>query len=257
MLLKDYSQIFTRLNNLKGDIESLMDKVGQVAKFGDLSEPDDIHIRLFSSLCIKIVNLQRVIKNSGLCEKQEVPELYRKLSVSKNQTRSQNKDEKNSSNQHKKSTCRFNIPTKLDNKNIENNLKGSFPVLKNPETQRSSYSVRSDSKNSFIARTNISVKSRPSSEAKNLISYIDINLEETMQSECKVLYKKMNYFDIIFGLMRLNFVYHDQAHILKRCVIKKDQRVLRPLQVYEFNKDLQVLIGKLAPIIEDNDVYLI
>ena len=84
----------------------------------------------------------------------------------------------------------------------------------------------------------------------NLISSINLNFEEPNLDKSSPVDRKVNYFDIIVNLMKLNFIDREQVVILKKCVIRGDERVLKPLQVYNINRDLHVLIESISAIIE-------
>ena len=61
---------------------------------------------------------------------------------------------------------------------------------------------------------------------------------------------KTNFFDVIADLARLNFVDREQVRVLKRLVVRREARVLAPLQRYRDNGDLQVLIGSIGSLME-------
>lgn len=243
-LLEDYNGVFVLIGELRTAVDELMFKVGKLVTCD--AKGDSVHGRLFGMLSEKIADLGKTVRKSGLVRQVDASKKKRRPSASVFNTKEPDSS-KTTANNIKTSMASLRIIQREANPSDDDN---GFLTAKK---RRACFSVKSEN---HLPITNLPttiapVRAKPVDT--NSIS-IDLNIEERSNTQESHSDKKMNYFDIISNLNRMNFIDHEQVIILKKCVIKRDDRVLRPLQVYECNKDLQVLIGKIGTILESCEV---
>lgn len=248
-LLEDYDRVFTQMNELREAVDELIGKVERVFETGTAGAQDSVHGRLFMMLREKISDLGRQVEKSGLCESGALRQ-RRELSVStfKAKARETSTSKPNPALERpvNKSTASVRITKR--NTGISPAINTEFTT---PEKRKARFSVRSECNATNNAPTTSSLNVAKPRPAETLVSAIDLRLESaTVTEDNSQSDKKLNYFDTIAGLMKLNFIDHEQVVTLKKYVIKRDQRVLKPLRVYEANRDLQVLISNIGALLE-------
>lgn len=241
-LLEDYDGVFGLISGLKAAVDTLVAKVDRVV--GVQCKGDTVHGRLFEMLSEKIKDLGVSIKKARVARQTGPISAQRRPSVSVFSPR----DPKSAR------TIATNVKTSITSLRIIHRESNATPADEEP-----SYSAVKKRKTCFSTKSTINQLSTSSpvvalpAMAKPVSPHAfssDLLSEKAQKTQESTSSRKMNFFDIILSLNRMNFIDHEQVIILKKCVIRKDERVLKPLRNYEANKDLQVLIGSIGSIIE-------
>lgn len=255
VLLEYYNDVFTQLQNLKAAIGELVQRVSVVSKLN--KSRDSMHGKLFSTLGHKLKEISRAVENSNLFEQSSNirNNRYTSLSLMKGHGRENTQSTSNllaAPSNHISNASTRAIQT-IQTIPLRKQLADRSTFI-TPVKQKAIISVRSEERCGPIMSTSSPVKVKRARPSNDLASSIELQMGELTNVHDSQTYKKTNYFDIIANLMKLNFIDHDQVVILKKSVIKRDERVLKPLRMYESNKDLHILIQNLASIMEGDSL---
>jgi len=241
-LLEDYNGVFVLISGLKAAIDTLVAKVDRVV--GTQCKGDTVHGRLFDMLSEKIKDLNKSVKKTRIARIAGSSSANRRPSVSVFSPR-EPKSSRTIATAVKTSMTSLRIIHRESDTQQANADLGFSAVKK----RKTCLSAKSDTNQLSVSSPVVALPAltKPVSQAAFSSELLSAKCCKTQESTSD---RKMNFFDIILNLNRMNFIDHEQVIILKKCVIRKDERVLKPLRSYEANKDLQVLIGSIGTIIE-------
>lgn len=253
-LLEDYNAVFTQISALKTAVTDLIKKVSDVTHCNSKNAQDSVHNRLFCMLSEKISDLSKTVDVSGFCD--FVPSIKQKRNLSLSHFKAKGVEiSETTSNPATEFRCnKAKATVNILNRVSDTHSRG-YTEFMTPKKRKTRFSVKSECNYTINVSTNVSVPITKIKPSDSVVSAVELRLGGDTLTEDSKSEKKLNYFDTISNLMKMNFVDHDQVVILKKCVIKKDERILRPLREYENNKDLQVLISRIGAIIESCDLF--
>ena len=241
-LLEDYNGVFVLIAGLKAAVDTLVAKVDRVV--GEKCKGDTVHGRLFDMLSEKIKDLGTSVKKMRIVRQTGPGSTQRRPSASVFSPR-----EPKSAR-----TIATNVKTSMTSLRIINRESNATPAdaelgFSAVKKRKTCLSTKSDIKQFCTSSPAVTLPALTKPVSSHAFSS-DLLSERAYKTQESTSDRKMNFFDIILNLNRMNFIDHEQVIILKKCVIRKDERVLKPLRSYEANKDLQVLIGSIGSIIE-------
>lgn len=253
-LLDDYNGVFVLMNELKSAVDALVQKVNRVV--GPNRAGDTVHGRLFDMLSAKISDLSKVVKKtratgiagSSADRRRPSVSVFSPYDLKSGRTIVTNA---------KTSITSLRIIHRKSEVESENSERGSSVVIKRKNCTLAKSDPKPITLIAPVVTPNQSTNQLTSQPTKQPITHT-VSAELLSSKSCKTnenpSERKSNLFDIILSLNRMNFIDHDQVVILKKCVIRKDERVLKALRSYEGNKDLQVLVCSIGSIIESCDL---
>lgn len=243
-LINDYNAVLTLVNELQSAIDGLVAKIDQVCEVENMR--DSIHERLMGAIGGKIEQISRKFGGSlaklrpdvVAPSKQQPEPLFSRetkgslLTISRSNTTSQS------------SLLIAQYKTQAD-------LSADESCGDRAKKRRTCISLTGESESTESTQeADPQVPPQSVHKPTNIVSSL-VEKEGGLAAKNRSDAKKTNFFDIIFELVRLNFIDKEQARVLKRLVVKKDDGVLAPLQLYKEGKDLQVLIRSIGTIIDD------
>ena len=251
MLLNEYKSIFQQIENLKTSVERVATKADLLIGSESNSQLDIVHKQCLSALSRKLSNMQQTVSKARFRRKHGQSGVRRPKSATdvKNTLSSSAREEEITSSLKVNVLSRGGAHEPGPKEDDPEAVKST--VYKTPNKPKLNIHSRS-LRNVVTTTPPLGLSSRSDAKLPELTSFSTGGKATRLgKKRSSARNKRMNYFDFILSLLRINFIDQEQSARLKKYVIRREEAVLVAFEKYDRDKDLQVLIKSIGPFIDD------
>lgn len=240
-ILSSYRTIVEQINSLHAALANFTSEISEMRSKVSYKKTNMVHMRLFASITQKARALLKSAKSHELTNEEVMHPAKANVFLATMAPEAKNLGKKLINHLNTQLERIAEEKTCSDLSRDNNSFETKYQNLENTSSNSIKHSNIIDNSSGELSTT-------PATNIIEIDNYSDLSPRYQQPSPRSA---RINYFNTICKLTKINFFDKHQLAHLKHCVVRGNQQVIDSLHLYERTGDLQVLVEALGGVLED------